>query len=71
MKNIVELRTELVNVFADLKEERIEPKRAHELSNAAGKIIGTVGLQLKYAAQRGETPDIDFLKTGVADEQVG
>lgn len=63
MKNITELRAELINVFGDLKAERIEPKRAHELSNAAGKIIGTVGLQLKYAAQRGETPDITFLNS--------
>jgi len=61
MKNVVELRKELVSVFTDLKNEKIEPKRAHELSNAAGKIIGTVGLQLKYAAQRNEVPRIEFL----------
>ena len=61
MNNIKELRTEMVEVFTQLKAEKIETKRAHELSNAAGKILGTVAAQLKYALQRGEMPNIDFL----------
>jgi len=62
MKNIVELRNEMSKVFTDLRDGKTEPKKAHELSNAAGKIIATVTTQLKYAAQRNETPDIEFLK---------
>lgn len=61
MNNITDLRTELVEVFAALKNDTIEHKRAKEMSNAAGKIIGTVNLQLKYAAQRNEAPSIEFL----------
>lgn len=61
MKNIVELREQMINVFEDLKADKIQEKKAHELSNAAGKIIGTVVTQLKYADQRKEIPNIDFL----------
>jgi len=61
INNIEDLRHEIINVFEDLRSEKLEAKRAHELSNAAGKIIGTVGLQIKYAAQRNEVPNIPFL----------
>lgn len=61
MKNIIELRTELSKIFNDLKKGRIEAKVASEMNNAAGKIINTVKVQLEYASQRKEKPDIDFL----------
>lgn len=61
MQNIKELRDDLLKVFSQLRDEEIDPKRAHELSNAAGKIISSVGVQLKYANQRGEKPEIPFL----------
>lgn len=67
MENIKALRTEMADVFKQLKEETIETKRAHELSNAAGKILGTVAAQLKYALQRGEVPYVEFLVTGEVD----
>lgn len=67
MKNIVELRTEMVSVFDQLKSGQIEHKRAKEMSNAAGKIIGSLSLELKYAQQRNQTPDIEFLNTKKED----
>lgn len=69
MKNVTELRNEMIDVFQKLKEGSLEHKRAKEMSNAAGKIIGTVSLQLKYAQQRNETPAIDFLNTQEGAQQ--
>ncbi len=63
MKNIHDLRAEMISVFTDLKAEKIDTKLAHELSNAAGKILGTVGVQLKYSFLRNEVPDVAFLNT--------
>lgn len=61
MNNINELRTELCNAFDWVKKD---PKRAlqvKEMSNAAGKIINTVRVQLEYSAIRKEVPNIEFL----------
>ncbi len=69
MKNVTELRNELIDVFQKLKDGTLEHKRAKEMSNAAGKIIGTVSLQLKYAQQRNETPVIKFLNTQEGAQQ--
>lgn len=63
MHNVTDLRNEMINVFAELRAGTLEHKRAKEMSNAAGKIIGTVSIQLKYAQQRNETPDIAFLNS--------
>lgn len=41
-----------------------DPRRANqvkEMSNAAGKVLGTVKAQLEYALMRGEEPEIPFL----------
>jgi hypothetical protein len=54
----------MIAVFTGLKNETIDHKKAHELSNAAGKLINTVALQLKYSLQRNEIPEIDFLEVG-------
>lgn len=64
MKNINELRSEIISVFVGLKSGTLDHKAAHELSNAAGKIINTVTAQLKYASLRNETPEIAFLEVG-------
>jgi len=69
VKNVTELRNEMVDVFQKLKDGTLEHKRAKEMSNAAGKIIGTVSLQLKYAQQRNETPIIEFLNTQEGAQQ--
>ena len=69
MKNVTELRNEMVDVFQKLKDGTLEHKRAKEMSNAAGKIIGTVSVQLKYAQQRNETPSIEFLNTQESAQQ--
>ena len=62
MKNINELRSELSQVFARLKEGDLKPAEAAELNNTAGKIINSAKVELEYYALRKEKPEIDFLK---------
>jgi hypothetical protein len=61
MKNITELRDNLTSLYADLKSGAIEPKMATEMNNTAGKIIGTLKVELDYAEQRKVMPSIAFL----------
>jgi hypothetical protein len=61
MNNVVELRSELCDVFDRLKGATIETDVAKEMTNTAGKIIKSVQLELAYAALRKERPIIDFL----------
>lgn len=61
MKNIVELRNELSELYSNLKAGATDPHIAKELNNAAGKMIGTLKVQLIYAELRDEKPSIPFL----------
>ena len=61
MKNIVELRKKLCEVVTDLGNESTNVDAAREQVNAAGKILGTVKMQLAYSLMRNETPKIDFM----------
>jgi hypothetical protein len=61
MKNSLELRDELIAVFRAVKAKKMATGAAKEMTNAAGKIIGTVKLELEYAALRKERPNIPFL----------
>lgn len=63
MNNVTELRDELSKVFSELKKGTIPHTDAAELANIAGKMISSARTQLDYYALRGETPDIDFLKS--------
>lgn len=61
MKNVIELRTELCEVFDKIRADEIDIIKAGELVNAAGKIINSVKLELEYAVLRKEIPIIEFL----------
>jgi len=57
-----QLRNKLLEVFDDLGANKIQAGKAKELSNAAGKIIASVKVQLEYASLRKERPSIPFCK---------
>ena len=61
MKNINELRKNLVSVFDDLKSGGLETNVAKEINNTAGKIINSCKVQLEYQNLRGGKPSITFL----------
>lgn len=63
MNTITDIRNDLIKVFSDLRDGKMEAKDAIEINNTAGKIINSVKVQLAYHALRGETPEIEFLST--------
>jgi len=58
--SITELRNELQVIFRELRDGKLEPRQAKEMNNAAGKIIGTLKVELEYSHLRGEKPKIAF-----------
>lgn len=60
-KNIEELRDELMDAYEMVKTDPRRGNQVKEMVNAAGKVIGTLKLQLEYALMRGERPVIAFL----------
>lgn len=62
MKNVIELREELINVFEKIKSKEIDLKQAKELTNVAGKIINSAKLELEYDQFLGNKSKIKFLQ---------
>ena len=60
-KDINELRTQLLDAFDWVKGDPRRANQVKEMTNAAGKILGTIKLQMEYAMLRGEEPDVPFL----------
>jgi len=61
MKNVIELRDELVEVFNLLKEGKMKGREAKEIINCAGKIIASAKLEIDYAKLNGNKREIKFL----------
>jgi len=62
MKDIEALRDELATMYDKVKANKVDADQAKMLTNVAGKIIGSLRVELEYAALNGEEPDIKFLK---------
>lgn len=61
IRNIEELREELLDAYEKLSKDPRAVNQVGELANTAGKVIGTCKMQLEYAALRKEKPEIGFL----------
>jgi hypothetical protein len=59
--NIEQLRDQLLDVFLETRAGTTKHYVAKETTNTAGKILGSIKLELEYAAMRGEKPEIAFL----------
>ena len=59
--NVVDLRSELLNVFSELRAGTVDLPMAQELNNTAGKVLNTIKVELAKAALCGEKPQIKFL----------
>lgn len=62
MKNIKDLREELIDLFDLLKEGKIKTRDAKEIINCSGKIILSAKTELDYNKYIGKKVQIDFLE---------
>lgn len=69
MKNIEDLRNDLLNNYEKTKTGEISIGLAKELSNSAGKIIATVKAQLEYNKYVGNTSEIPFMKVAPHEKE--
>lgn len=64
MKNVSDLRNDLLDVYEQIKAGTIDIKIASELSNNAGKIIKTAAIELAYNQfTKQSNKKIPFLET--------
>lgn len=61
MRNVNEMRSELSKLYADLRSGKADRRDVKEMTNICGKILNSALIQVKYYAERKETPSIKFL----------
>lgn len=64
IQNIETLRRTVLATIPLVLRKKMSPVVAKEISNAAGKAIDSVKVELEYAAARKEKPAIAFLESG-------
>ena len=57
-----ELRAVLCSTVAAVRDKQITPDAAEAISNASGKIIASLRVELEYRRQRGEVPTLEFIE---------
>jgi hypothetical protein len=70
MENIKDLRDEVLDIMARLKDGRTSATKAKEMANLAGKAINSAKIQIEYEVMRGTKGKISFLEEGRDDEEV-
>ena len=63
MKNVKDLRNELIDVFAQVKSNKIEIKQAKAIVAVSNSILKSTQLELDHSKLIGSRKAIDFLKT--------
>lgn len=61
MKNVSKMRDNLSDLYNDLRNGKADRKDVKELTNICGKMVSSAMVQVKYYAERKETPQIAFL----------
>lgn len=69
MKNITELRASLADNYEKMKAGEMEIKVGSELSNAAGKILNSLKVELEYNQVLGLKKQIEFLEQSTEEQQ--
>ena len=57
-----QLRAALCETIAAVRNKTMTPDAAEAVSNASGKIIATLRVELEYRRMRGEVPRMPFLE---------
>lgn len=60
--NNTELRAVLCDTIAKVRSKEITPDAAEAVSNASGKIIASLRVELEYRRMRGEVPTLGFIE---------
>jgi len=63
-KDISELRDQLLDAFEAVRNDPRKAMQTEEMSNAAGKVIQSLKIELEYCIARNEMPDIAFMGKG-------
>jgi hypothetical protein len=58
-----ELRTVLCETLAAVRDKTMPPDAADAISNASGKIIASLRVELEYRRMRGEVPALPFMES--------
>ena len=64
-KTTSELRSVLCETIAAVRDKTMPPDAAHAISNASGKIIASLRVELEYRRMRGEVPALPFMESTV------
>ncbi len=59
--NVVEMRSDLLDMYCGVRDGSVELPIAAEANNTAGKVLNTVKVELAQAALCGYKPQIKFL----------
>ena len=62
IRKVKDLRSVLVDQINKLRRGDATPAQTNAVTNATGKIISTLRMEIEYAALVKKTPNIDFLK---------
>lgn len=60
-RDINDLRDQLLDAFESVQKDARRVNQVKEQVNAAGKILGTVKIQMEYSMLKGEEPEIPFM----------
>lgn len=62
-----QLRAVLCDTIAAVRDKSMTPDAAEAVSNASGKIIASLRVELEYRRMRGEVPKLAFLEATDSD----
>lgn len=62
-----ELRSVLCETIAAVRDKSMPPDAADAISNASGKIIASLRVELEYRRMRGEIPALPFMDSQNAE----
>jgi hypothetical protein len=60
--NITSLRETLIDTVDGLRRGEVQPATAEAITNASGKIVSTIRVQLEYARATSTVPRIPFME---------
>lgn len=66
--DIISLREILAEEITKLRNGETTPANVNAVTNATGKILSTVKLEMEYHKLLGKTPEIEFIK--IKDEKL-